>query len=124
MTEKATKVRFLRGALVVSLPFLFAACAHAELRAPPAGRKIQAEFPVVWLEQILFAYRDFQTSKQDPTCFVLESYRHDNKYLVNFLPADLVVVEGDDIRVGGSCGQGVSYEFDLDGKFARKVYQK
>jgi hypothetical protein len=80
------------------------------------------------MEQMMFAYRDFRQSKQDPACFVVETYRQDGLYLVNFLPASNFREDGDNFKItlGGanSCGRGISYEFDAEGKFVRKIYQR
>lgn len=109
---------------ISSLLILPIACAHSQV--PPAlDRPLQAEFPAAWMDQLTFAYKDFRRLVKDPSCFNLRTYREIDSYIVDFVPAVGVKVDGDRIEIpiagATSCGRGMRYEFDETGNFIRSV---
>ncbi len=117
----------LRKLFLSGLTLFSVACAHAQ-PLQETDSMARAEFLATLLEQILYAYKDFQITNQDTTCFVVETYREDGRQYVNFLPSRDVKIDEDEIEItlGGAneCGRGISYEFDKDGKFVRRIYQR
>ena len=101
-------------------------CAHAELpKIPPEGT-VNANFPVSWMEQMLFAYDDFRSMKSDTSCYVMTAFQEEQSYFIVFAPRGGPLIEGDKISfpvVGGAseCGRAIKYEFDASGKFVQSI---
>lgn len=101
--------------------------ASTDLPKISPGSEIAAEFPSVWMQQMSFAYADFQSIRNDVSCFVMKAYRSGTNYHIAFVdPKGNIQNSGGDSTIpvvpgSGACGRAVRYEFDEVGNFIRRV---
>lgn len=112
---------------------LMAGCARLEVEAPQTDSvdkehiRFQGKFPGSWIEQLMFAHNDFQTTGQDSACFTVYLIRRGSEFELSFQPDPEIEIIGDRTRTTtgrNSCGYGVNYRFDSSGRFIKRSYER
>lgn len=113
------------------------ACTSSQSLPQHNKAEFYAELPYNWIAQVNFAaedfkstnaYKNYQDTKHGEYCFEVETYGEGSKFYVNILPKHNIV-EKDGVMIldpdaDDYCGRGLSYEFDENGQFLRKIPQR
>lgn len=119
------KHHFILKLLLAGIVLVASGCAHAESEKIPSEITFQAEFPAIWMEQMIYAFEDFKASHDDMSCFSIAAYQGGDLYVIEIGLSEVIEIVDDVIHIpiaGASpCGRGAKYEFDGSGKFVQRI---
>lgn len=113
---------------IAGAAFALPVCASAD-PASADGERAEHWFSPSLSPQVLsgveFAWNDFNASRESVACFDLNFERREAAFLIHFSAKLLTEERGDTVRIfseplDASCGEPMTYAFDLNGNFVRK----
>lgn len=117
-------MKIMRILLLILVACSQPACASSMQGSVMEKKPVIARFPAEWTEKIHFAQQDFLSTGQSLDCFelVMGWDEQDQYYYIAFFPER--GPDEQDVIGTTSCGKGVSYQFDSDGNFLKRVFQR
>ena len=125
--ESANTMNLLKKLYIVTI-LLASTYSQSILQGAEYDEENSVMFPLMWVELIKYAYKDFTKDNSVKSCYFMELINGDDSYLVVFSPKSDFKIKGDKISLtqGGNnnCGKGLSYQFNKSGKFIRRIYHR